>query len=326
MARMKLACVVAVLALIASTSSARAQSAAAEAEFLRAQKLEKEGKLAEACPAYAKSYELEPLNGALYQLARCYEATGRTASAWIRFRTLAQRDTNETRRKASAARATALEPRLIKLLITVPVPIQGLRVTRDGNDVTAMIGIEDPVDPGHYKIAANAEGYQPFEAEIVVEAEAEGTTITVDIPALEAPVARPPGPGEVGDEIEDDAAPRTGGDPGSGRRIAGYAIGGAGLVALGAGAFFAVKAKGDWSEVETLCPGRICDTEEDVATARDKIASARTAGNVSTALVAGGVVAVAVGTYLWLRAPRRSVEITPHLGDGSAALTITGGF
>ena len=80
------------VALAAARPAARADDTvdkpAAEAAFLRGKELMKEGYLAEACDAFARSQRLDPQLGTQYNLALCYEQLGRTASAWALYREL----------------------------------------------------------------------------------------------------------------------------------------------------------------------------------------------------------------------------------------------
>src|SRR4051794_22399233 len=75
--------------MFASPAVARAQTtdqtAAADAAFQEGTRLMAEGKIKEACPKLAASHHLDPSYGAVYNLGRCYEALGKTASAWAAF-------------------------------------------------------------------------------------------------------------------------------------------------------------------------------------------------------------------------------------------------
>ena len=84
-----------------------------------------QGKHADACPKLEESQRLDPGIGTQFNLAVCYEQVGRTASAWSTFLDVAgaARAAGQTEReKVARQRATALEPRLIRLTITAPVP------------------------------------------------------------------------------------------------------------------------------------------------------------------------------------------------------------
>src|SRR5262245_57364431 len=76
------------LALLAP-SAARAQSASdpatARVLFAEGRKLLAAKNYAEACPKFEESLRLDSGIGAMYNLADCWEKSGRTASAWAMF-------------------------------------------------------------------------------------------------------------------------------------------------------------------------------------------------------------------------------------------------
>src|SRR5262245_20973343 len=78
-----------VLGALASPRAAAAQSssdaAAARALFAEGRKLLDEGKFNEACPKFQESLRLKPGIGTRFNLADCWEKSGRTASAWGEF-------------------------------------------------------------------------------------------------------------------------------------------------------------------------------------------------------------------------------------------------
>ncbi len=299
-----------VVSLCLVSSVARADDkVAAEELFLKGKELKKEGKLEEACDAFDRSNRLDPQIGTQYNLALCYEELGRLASAWGLFREVAQKDTKAARRKDADEHARKLKPRLTKMLITLEGPtVPGLVVTRDLEDVTATVGIESAVDPGDYTLIASAPGFKQFTTEI--RASGEGATVTVMIPILEeeidgevTPEEEPPR-GHEEDDPEIDFTRQDGGGGGGGRKKLGLIVAGSGRVVAITGGVFGVMAKGDWDDAKAICGGdQVCDNAEDEAAADDLAAGARTKGNISTALVGVGTVALAAGVVLWLTAP-----------------------
>jgi hypothetical protein len=329
--------VIAALSMAMVSSALADDKAAAEAEFLRGKKLLKQGKIAEACDALHKSEQLDPQFGTKYNLAECYEKQGKVASAWSIYRDLAQRDTNAKRKKDSAKRASALESKLTKLLITTRTKTPGLQVTRGDADVTTLLGIEDPIDPGRYHIVASAEGYKPWQSDVEVQPGA-GATITVDIPPLEIdPTQKKPDldpkqqtlPG--GDDDDDDLIPV---EPSGGgtRKIIAYSVAGAGVLAIGAGVFFGVKAKSTWADVEDLCGSDLACPEDDFMRGQELTQDARLQGNLSTAFVAAGAVAVGAGVYLLLTAPgdessdEHAVRLVPQVAGDGVGVLASGSF
>ncbi|WP_438021712.1 hypothetical protein [Sorangium sp. So ce233] len=176
-------------ALVGGGRDARADTAAAQALFDAARQLMAQGKYADACPKLEESQRLDPGIGTQFNLATCYEQLGRTASAWSTFLDVAgaaKAAGQVEREKVARQRATALEPRLIRLTITAPADAPAdLQVKRDGALVgRAQWGIPVPVDPGKHTIEASAAGRAPFAK--TVEVTRAGASETVAIPPLPA--------------------------------------------------------------------------------------------------------------------------------------------
>jgi len=312
--------------------------ATAEAAFQQGKTLMKAGKYTDACSAFEKSQALDPQLGTEYNLATCYEKAGRLASAWGEFRELAQRDSNAARKADSEKHATALQPRLIKLLISVRTPVVGLKVTRNGDDVSQSIGIESPVDPGDYQIGAVADGYKPWS--VTVSAKQEGGTVQVTVPELEKtpeptkPISdhdaepRPPSPR---DDVTTTAPPLK-----RSRKTLGLIVGGGGLAVTAGGLVFGALASSKWSNVKKVCgedPTNNCMASGDaLTTAHNDQKSAATFGNVSTVLVGVGAAALVTGIVLYLTSPsssgdeHASLQWIPTATPDGFAVTATGRF
>jgi len=307
--------------------------AAAEAAFLKGKQLLKGGQIAEACDAFDRSLALDPQFGTQYHLARCYEQLGRLASAWTQYRELAQRDHNPGRREDARKRAALLEPRLTRLLINFAGAVPGMVVTRNGDDITAAVGIETPVDTGQYTILARADGYKLWSA--TVTASGEGATVTVSIPALEhdVPDDEPGPPRQAPGETSEPGGATTAAAParGGGRTTLALSVGGAGLIATGVGVFFGARASARWSDARALCgDDLLCDNPDDLRAGNRLVAEARTAGTVSTVLVGAGIAAVVGGAVLWLTAPDgpegRELALVPDVGPDRFLLTAIRSF
>src|SRR5262245_13158316 len=186
------------VALLISTASARAlaqptaaDKAAAEVLFNEAQQLMKDGKYAQACPKYAESQRLDSGLGTMLYLADCYEKNGQTASAWGQFREAASiaKNTGESgREKKAIERAAALEPRLLRVSLSVApeaASIAGIEIKRDGQVIgKALWGTAMPLDPGDHVFEASAPGRKKWSTTTKLT---EGATapVTVQVPALE---------------------------------------------------------------------------------------------------------------------------------------------
>ncbi len=323
-----------VLTAALAGQAAAGDKAAGEAAFLQAKDLMKAGKTAEACAAFEKSQAADPQLGTEYNLGICYEKLGRLASAWSSFRELAQRDSNAARKADAQKHADALQPRLIKLLISVRAPVPGLVVSRNGADVSSSVGIESPVDSGDYELAAQAPGYKPWS--VKVSAQQEGGTVQVTVPELEKlpetidkPTDRKlepiPPAGGLGRTVVTGPAPK------SSRKLIGLSVGGAGLAATGVGLFFGSRAMSKWSDAKKLCPDSTC-TSENKPTGDKLVDDAKSAGTISTVLVGVGVAAVAAGVVLYVTAPRggavehAGLQISPMVGPDGFAVAASGHF
>ncbi|MFT3774791.1 MAG: hypothetical protein QM820_56300 [Minicystis sp.] len=192
-----------IAALLLASPPARADvsaadKAAAEALFDHGKTLMKEGRYPEACSKFQESQRIDPGIGTMLYLADCFEKNGQTASAWAQFleaAASARAAGQAEREKKARDRASALEPKLNRLTITVAAgaEVPGLEVKRDGVLVgKALWSTAFPVDPGEHTIEAAAPGKKPWAKKIRVDP-ANLATVTLEIPALEdAPKVEPP--------------------------------------------------------------------------------------------------------------------------------------
>lgn len=325
------------LGLAASTAAsialaaapARAQGAedkaAAEALFDEGKRLFLQKKYAEACPRLESSQRLDPGIGTLLYLADCYEGLGRVASAWATFReaasgahTAGQAD----RERIARARAALLEPKLFKLTFAVAgTPPQGLKIRRNDVEVRKELwGVPVPIDPGAHTIEVTAPGKKPWTTKLDIPSGAGERA--VPIPELADEPAAPPPPAKDAGAAPPPPPPADTGSPDRGRnqRIAGFAVGGAGLGGVLIGSVFGALAFSRYGDSQREhCDGIACDSQKGINLIKD----ARSAADVSTvAFIAGGV-AVATGLVLVLTAPSskksaptQSGWVTPMVGNG----------
>ncbi|APR81750.1 Hypothetical protein A7982_07099 [Minicystis rosea] len=311
---------------------AHAQSAddkaAAEALFDEGKRLFLAKQFAEACPKLESSQRLDPGIGTLLYLADCYEGMGRVASAWATYREAAgaaKAAGQADRERVARGRATLLEPKLYRLTLTVTAPTTpGLEVKRNDAIVKKEVwGAGVPVDPGTYQISAAAPGKKPWSSKVEIPGGAGAQTFT--IPALEdapeAPPVKPPEPVKQAEPPPPPPPPPSGLGP---QRVAGIAVGAAGVAALAVGGVFGGLAIGKNSKAKELCPEVQCSD----ATGVDASVTAGKFADASTGLmVAGGVMAVG-GLVLLLTAPSAKPAdrapdkawITPVVGSGFAGL------
>jgi hypothetical protein len=322
----------AALSFLAVSGVAQAQNRpAAEAAFRKGKDLLAAGKVADACASFEQSQKLDPQLGTEYNLALCNERLGKLASAWAAFSELSARDTNARRKADAAKRARALEPRLTRMLLAPAEPVPGLVITQDGADVTVLVGVASPVDPGTYQFSARAPGYRTWTQPVAVGG--EGKTVKVDIPVLDTdPTAPPSAPADPAQPrpatpIVDDAAPGRG----SSRRWIGLGVGAGGVVSVGVGLVFGLQARSLNSDAEDLCGGSTSSCNPDrLDEASDKVDDAKGKGMIANVAVGVGLVAVGAGLYLYLTAPsgedERAAALTPVIGDDQLGFAVSGRF
>ncbi len=291
------------VALIATAGGADAatsdQRVMAEALFDEGISLMKAKRYQEACPKFAESQKLDPSSGTAFNLARCFQLTNRLASAWAGFRdaaAIARRDGDSKRAKLSKRAADAIEPKLARLVVNVPVAhrVQALEVFRD--DVELPLSSWDvavPIDAGGHEISAKAPGRAGWRTKISVPSKPD--TITINVPLLT--------PREVLPPADEGASSAT--------TYRGVAIGLAavGLVGMAISTAFTVVAVGKNDDSRAHCDDSGCDD-----TGFDLRTEARTAGDVATGAFIAGAATLGGGVTLWLLAPSSSSDRAAGIG------------
>lgn len=321
------------LAVLASALSvagrARADDpAAAQQLFDEGRALAAEGKTSEACPKFEESFRLDPRSGTKFNLADCYEVTGRTATAWTLFLEVAsesQATGRADRESVARERASALAPKLSHLVIRVPPSsrVPGLTLTRAETVVgPAQWGSAVPVDPGTYSIKAESTGYRTWTTSVNV---ADGAaSAVVDVPALERLDAETGPTTDVTSlrGVDTSTEPK---EP-TPQHLVAYGLGGAGVIALGVGGFFGIRALSKHSSAKSAgCDGNVCPNTSSANEYND----ARSAGNVATVLFVTGAAVLAAGAVVYFTAPSHgdSTSATPSsvaIGVGPAFAFVKG--
>jgi hypothetical protein len=229
-------------------------------------------------------------------------------------------------KRAQKALAAAL-PRIGSLKIHVDgAPSDKLSITIDGVALpAALLDADRPTDPGPHEVSASAAGYKPVTTSATVREGAESAVelkLEVDPSAVAAapapaasPVAVAPAPPPT-----PTPTPSTGAERGA--AIAGFAVGGVGLVL---GSVFGILALGTKSTLDSHCVNKTCPASE-----QSDIDSLSTKSTVSTVGFGVGIAGVAVGALLLglshshegaaakLEPPRP--RVSPWIGLGSAGL------
>lgn len=273
--------------------------------FEEARALMAQQKYAEACPKFAESQRLDPGGGTLLNLALCHEQDGKTATAWAELHealALAERAAFEERIQIAREHIAALEPKLSRITIVVPAEVAqpNLTVRRDGTELPrAAWGTSMPVDPGEHRIEISAPGYKPWSTTVEIGAAPDVRQVVVPplkktapkpetkpaaVPKWTAAPKRPP---------ERDVRPHeTSGS--SLQRTLGFTTGGVGVVGLGVGGFFGLRAISKDNERDHDCELGCTPKSQVLAD------QATTAADIATISITAGLVALGVGAYLLL--------------------------
>jgi hypothetical protein len=327
---------------LAVPAGARAQApsndVAATALFDEGRKLMASHDYATACPKLAESQRLSPSGGTLLNLAECYEKNGQTASAWAAWKDAAGRANAAGKadvEKRASDRATALEPNLAKLTVTLAVgsDVPGLEVKRDGAVVGhAEFGTALPVDPGTHTVEASAPGKQPWSGKVDVAAKQKDATVTVtlvDAPAPPPPPPPPPNPAGTGTPPPPPTQPPPQETSSwSTQKTLAVVAGGVGVVGVAVGSIFGLRAKSKNDEAlqPQNCPTSSLCTQNGLNLTND----AKSAASLSTiGFVAGGVL-VAAGVVLWVTAPssttQTGIRLAPTVAPSFGGLSLDAAF
>ena len=289
--------------------------ALAETLFRAAKDLLASGNVAEACPKFAESYQLDPALGTLLNLALCHEKEGKVATAWVEFTDAEGQaeNANQTEREVLAHRhAQALAGSLSYVTVNVPkggsasppeVRIDGTALARAG------WGTPVPMDPGEHHVEAASPGKKTWESPLVVAAGPSRATIEIpvleDAPAPTPVLASPAAESHVSEPREASTVETAKKAPAAEHgkalpteRALGLVLGGAGIVALGAGAFFGFEALGRKHDRDA-----VCDADHRCAPGSNGVAldqEARNAATISTVATLGGLALTGAGAVLLL--------------------------
>jgi hypothetical protein len=290
--------------------------ATARVLFAEGRKLMADKHYEQACPKFEESLRLDSGIGAMFNLADCWEHSGRTASAWSMFLDAASaaRAANQSdRMKVAKERAAKLEPKLARMTIRSGAAEPGLEVRRDGQLVgTAAFDTAVPIDPGAHHIDVTASGKKPFSTTVEVGAAA---SVSVQIPKLEdaevsaAPVGAAAGGAPNAVATAPSAAPSDAGAGAGHSRVLPYALAGVGVVGLGIGTAFMVMSRGKNSDALNICPANAACTQPDIDRHDGLVRDAKSEQLV--AIVGAGVGAaslIAAGVLLLTDKPSASAQ------------------
>jgi hypothetical protein len=268
-----LACV---LALPAVALAAQPDERTAEILFREGRKLLSENEYTSACEKLAQSQRLDPAPGTLILLAFCHEKLGRFATAHREYREAARlADRVGDVEKGDAARrfAEKIRDRQHVLVIMLDDPAAEVRVD-DRTQAHSTKQVEVPLDPGVHSVVVGGK----WRKDVTIP-DAAGRTI-VDVPKMAS--SSPGGLPEKRSFWSENAV--------------GLTALGAGVVGLGVGTFFGLRAfsKNDDSSAE-------CDEQERCTPrGRELRDEARTSAMISNVAFGVGIVGVGTGSFMLL--------------------------
>ncbi len=319
------------LAALASVpSSAHAEDTSAAGLLASGKRLMAAGQVAEACPKLAESQRLAPEVGTELLFADCVLSLGRTATAWRHYRAAAEvlARAKDPREAATRKKIEALTPRVGRIVIIPPVGAKpSLGLDCDGVSIRpSEWRAELPMDPGTHRVTATTLVGSTWSIRVTVPPEGGVQTVTIPDEVIGQTtlehLARPSGSAREEDAAVSEEEP-VAGDPGKFQRVLGLVVGGVGVVGIGVGTFFGIRAKSklDDSNNGHCRVGDRCDAAGVVL--RDDYLSAARISTVS--FLVGGVL-VAGGAVLYLTAPSTPVAVAVTGGPGGPHMVLRGTF
>ena len=281
------------------------------------------GDYAMACGKFAESQSEDPREGTLINLALCEEALRRLAVArqyWQQAKDLAVANA-DPRADYDAQQFGRIDGRVPRLSIKLEGDAPpDTRVTRDAIEFGAgSLGVPLPIDPGKHVVRATAVGRMPRDFTIELQ-EGESSELVIG-PGPAAPSTEPPR------EAPSPPIPTAPSGPRRILRPVAYGAGALGVVGLGVGAIFGVRAMQAGKAASGHCQGDHCDPVGTSAR-RDEIGQA----NIATAAAIAGAGLLAGASILWALTPppgeakhvRRNVAWV--VGASGIAAAIVGGI
>jgi tetratricopeptide (TPR) repeat protein len=282
---------IAIAAWLVLVEAAQAESLnPAEVAFEKGRLLAEANLHARACAAFELSQRLDPQFGTQFNLAGSYASAGKLATALRLYRELSRSDSNASRRAKAAELAAELEPRVPKVQVGARIDQQtpDLRVFVGDTEVTSLLDVDVPFDPGHYVISAIRPGYRPFQRTIHI---------------------RPKEVASVVVELEPEPAP--GSEPEERPKRSKRALAGKITLSVGTGlAAFGAVATWRWYVNDSSDPER-----------------AKLWGPMAGVALVSGVTGAIVGGGLLLESrDSGAVRVTPSAGADSASVLVSGSF
>lgn len=341
----------AAVVLLPAVARGQPDTAIAEQLFRDGRSLIESGRIDEACEKFSASQRLASAIGTQLNLALCREKQGKTATAWSLFTDVevdAQRRGDAARTAIAREHRTVLQALLKKVVIDVRAAPPGTVVKLDETVLpAAALGTGIPLDPGSHRLTVSAPGKKTWEqsnlsldgsattVHMRVELEDEGAPPRASGPApspttgsvVPPPVSVPPPStapiAEMPGSIPPPASSNSGAGPNA-KRIASFALAGAGIVSLGVASYYGLTAISRRNDESRYPPGA-----SQRLTVYNEAKTAQTYGFVFCGV---GVATLAAGAFLFFTSidhaarPAANWQLTPSIAPGFAGGSLMGAF
>lgn len=328
-------------ALLAFTfaSQAKAEEVATAKElFKEGRELASKGDYEAACPKFEQSLALEVGLGTQFNLADCWEHVGRNASAQRLFlgaAASAKAAGQTDREQVLRDRATALEPRITKLVVEVASTDPKLTVKMDELPLEPeQYGRAVAVDPGKFTLSAKSPGKKPWSQQ--VEVKAGQKVVTASVPELSPEEPKPVVVPVKAPVKTEPARPLTlpPPAPAAGDRDLNYTalgVGVLGVSALAFGTYLGIKYKSANDEAKLVCPSSSGCTQDQISLHTDLVDRASFNRNFAFVGFGVGIAAVTTSVFLFaLEKPKKAsasaLRAAPAFGAGYYGGALGGSF
>ena len=294
----------------------------------------KEGLLDRACAALAASQRLDPATGTLINLARCYELSGRMASAWATYaeaEAMSLREGNEGRAEAAGKLRQAVATRVVRVQIVgtesaVEVEIDGRKLLEE------ELRLTHPMDTGKHVVTwqeGESRFKQNFEVPFVAEGkQAETLTVTLVAKAAHRVATAPSGTArqstsESREEPSGVPAEAPAAETGKSYRGLGFTLLGTGLGVAAVSGYFIIDAFSDASDAA-------CNENDECTPAgQEQRKDAQTQLGIGYGVGALGVVLGVSGAILLATSQRptpHALRLDGDVGRDGFGLRLSGSF
>lgn len=234
------------LTTVAATNIAHADPRdprAADALFREARELIKAGDCENAIPKLRASQRLDPAAGTLLSLAQCEEKMNKPGSAWLHYKQAVELlPADDTRRPYAVARrnATTVDAPKITVQPSGDVPDDATILWDEIELDARSLDVPLPVDAGDHAVVVSCPGHKDGRFAILI---GHGGSKIIRVACGEPDATTTVSVTDQGGHPPtSDGAVKQQPDASDSTATLGYVLGGAGLVALGAGAYFSVHA------------------------------------------------------------------------------------